>query len=226
MLLRALLAILAICVPTLNESAHATDRSRQTPPVGTARLDLAEKQLTEKEAAEIRRHWQELTRDPGTPTAGAADGDVTIVEFFDYQCPDCKADEPTVQKLLDQDPRLRIAYKDLPVLGPVSLTAARAALAARRQDKYVPFRLVMMSLRGSLTEDAVYIVAQAVRADMGRLQQDMTAPEIDRQLEANRALAKALHVIGTPTFIIGDQAIEGAIDLSGFKELVARARRK
>jgi protein-disulfide isomerase len=176
--------------------------------------------------AEIKSHWQELTRDPDTPIAGNPDGDVTIVEFFDYQCPDCKADEPVLEKLLAQDPRLRIAHKDLPILSPDSLTAARAALAAEKQGKYEAFRLVMMSLRGPLDDSSIFVVAAAVGVDLNRLKADMASPAIEREIAANRALASALQIAVTPTFIIGDQAIEGAIDISGFKELVARARRK
>jgi protein-disulfide isomerase len=182
--------------------------------------------LAAREAAAIRSHWQELTRDPSTPLAGNPNGDVTIVEFFDYQCPDCKADEPVLEKLLAQDPRLRIAHKDLPMLGPASLTAARAALAAEKQDKYEAFRLIMMSFKGPLDDSTIYVVAGAVRLDLDRLKTDMAAPDIERQIAANRALATALNVAATPTFIIGDQVVEGAIDLSGFKELVARARRQ
>jgi protein-disulfide isomerase len=182
--------------------------------------------LAAREAAAIRGHWQELTRDPSTPYAGNPNGDVTIVEFFDYQCPDCKADEPVLEKLLASDPRLRIAHKDLPMLGPASLTAARAALAAEKQDKYEAFRLIMMSFKGPLDDSAIYVVAGAVRLDLDRLKTDMATPDIERQIAANRALATALNVAATPTFIIGDQVVEGAIDLSGFRELVARARRQ
>jgi protein-disulfide isomerase len=180
----------------------------------------------DKTAIEVRKHWQELVRDPQTPSRGNPRGDVTIVEFFDFQCPYCKADETIVQKLLNQDKKLRIAYKDLPLLGAASVTAAHAALAARLQDKYDAFRLVMMNMKGDISDATVFVVAKAVGLDVARLKQDMQTPAIDAQLEDNLALAKALDVTGTPTFVVGTQVIEGAIDLSGMKELVADARKK
>lgn len=180
----------------------------------------------DKTAVEVKKHWQELVRDPDTPAVGNPHPDVTIVEFFDFQCPYCKADEEIVQKLLGQDKKLRIAYKDIPLLGPASTTAARAALAARMQNKYDAFRLVMMNMKGELSEATVFIVAKAVGLDIARLKQDMQAPTIDKQLQDNMALAKDLDITGTPTFVVGSQVVEGAIDLSGMKELVADARKK
>ena len=165
-------------------------------------------------------------RDPQTPTLGNPRGDVTIVEFFDYQCPYCKANEETVQKLLGQDKKLRIAFKDLPLLGPGSVAAAHAALAARLQDKYDAFRLVMMNMKGELSESSVFVVAKAVGLDLDRLKKDMQAPAIDKQLQDNLALARALDISGTPTFVVGSQIVEGAIDLPGMQELVADARKK
>jgi protein-disulfide isomerase len=131
-----------------------------------------------------------------------------------------------VQKLLHQDKRLRIAYKDIPLLGPASLTAAHAALAARLQDKYDAFRLVMMNMKGELSDATVFVVAKAVGLDVERLKKDMQLPQIDQQVQQNLALAKSLDVTGTPTFVVGNQVVEGAIDLSGMKELVADARKK
>jgi protein-disulfide isomerase len=180
----------------------------------------------DKAALEVKRHWKELVGDPETPEAGNPKGDVTVVEFFDYQCPYCKADLPIVQQLVAQDKKLRIVYKDLPLLGPASMTAARAALAAREQHKYEPFRLVMMNLKGQLADDTIFVVAKAVGIDVDRLKRDMDAPAVDQQLRANMALAKALDINATPTFVVGDQVVEGAIDLSGMKELVADARKK
>jgi protein-disulfide isomerase len=180
----------------------------------------------DKQASEVKKHWHELVDDPQTPVDGNPHGDVTLVEFFDFQCPYCKADEEVVQKLVHQDGRLRIAYKDIPLLGPASVTAAHAALAARLQHKYDPFRLVLMNMKGELSDATVLVVAKAVGLDVEKLKQDMQLPEIDQQVQENMALAKDLDVTGTPTFVVGKQVVEGAIDLSGMKELVADARKK
>jgi protein-disulfide isomerase len=167
----------------------------------------------------------EMFDDPQTPVGGNLHGDVTLVEFFDYRCPYCKKVQPSVEKLVGEDPNLRIAYKEFPILGPVSVTAARAALAARQQGKYLSFHNAMMASTGGITDDTVYKVAGSVGLDIARLKRDMTAPEISAALQANHALATALDVGGTPTFIIGDQLIPGAIDLSDLEKLVAEARK-
>jgi protein-disulfide isomerase len=178
---------------------------------------------TASQAIAARHH--EIFEDPQTPVGGNPQGDVTLVEFFDYRCPYCKKVQPSLRKLLREDPKLRIAYKDFPILGPVSVAAAQAALAARRQGKYEAFHDAMMAATGEITGDTVYQVAGSVGLDLGRLKQDVDAPEIGAALKANRALADALDIGGTPTFVIGDQLVPGAIDLARLEQLVVQARR-
>jgi len=168
----------------------------------------------------------EIFDEPGTPVGGNPKGDVTLVEFFDYRCPYCKQVQPRLKELLAGDHQLRIAYKEFPILGSVSVAAARAALAAHRQSKYEAFHDAMMAASGQITEDTVYQVAGAVGLDVDRLKRDMSSPQIDAALKANHALAEALDITGTPGFVIGDQIVPGAIELSSLKDLVAGARRK
>jgi protein-disulfide isomerase len=174
----------------------------------------------------IRDRRREIFDDPATPVGGNPQGDVTVVEFFDYQCPYCKQVRPAIQKLLDQDRKLRFVYKEFPVLGEQSDIAAHAALAARLQGKYEAFHDVLMAAKGRISEDAVFRIAGSVGLDVDRLKHDMTNPEIDQSLSANRALAKALDLRGTPGFIIGDHVIPGAIDLDALKTMVADARKR
>jgi len=155
-----------------------------------------------------------------------AQGDVALVEFFDYRCPYCKQVHPAIQKLLDQDRKLRFVYKEFPVLGEPSDLAAHAALAARLQGKYGPFHAALMAIKGPITEEVVYRVAGSTGLDVERLKRDMADPEIDRALSANKALANALDIRGTPGFIIGDHIVRGAIDLDDLKEMVADARKQ
>ena len=138
---------------------------------------------------------------------------MTIVEFFDYRCPYCKQVLPALQTLLKEDHKLRFVYKEMPVLGPASVTAAHAALAAQRQGKYEAFHTAMMATKGQITDETVYKVAGSVGLDVDRLKQDMSAPEIEQALKANLALADALNIRGTPGFIIGNHIVPGAIDL-------------
>ena len=168
----------------------------------------------------------EIFDEPGTPVGGNPKGDVTLVEFFDYRCPYCKQVHPRLQELLADDRQLRIAYKEFPILGAVSIAAARAALAAHRQSKYETFHDAMMAAKGEITEDTVYRVAGSVGLDVDRLKRDMSSPQIDAALRANHTLAEALDITGTPGFVIGDQMVPGAIELSSLRELVAGARRR
>jgi protein-disulfide isomerase len=179
-----------------------------------------------KAAQVLRDRRHEVFDDPATPVGGNPQGDVTIVEFFDYRCPYCKQVHPAIQKLLDQDRKLRFVYKEFPVLGEQSDIAAHAALAARLQGRYEAFHDAMMAAKGQISEEVVYRVAGSVGLDVDRLKRDMTDPEIDRALSANRALAKALELRGTPGFIIGDHIVPGAIDLDALKTMVADARKQ
>jgi protein-disulfide isomerase len=173
----------------------------------------------------LKDRRREVFDDPATPVGGNPQGDVTIVEFFDYRCPYCKQAQPALQALLDQDHKLRFIYKEMPVLGAPSVTAARAALAARLQGKYEFFHAAMMATKGQITDDVVYQVAGSVGLDLDRLKRNMAAPEIDHALKANLALANALDIRGTPGFIIGEHIVPGAIDLDALKNLVADARK-
>ncbi len=171
-----------------------------------------------------RKH--EIFDDPATPVGGNPHGNAAIVEFFDYRCPYCKQVQPSLQKLLDQDPQLRLFYKELPVLGPASVTAAHAALAAQKQGKYEAFHRAMMAARGQISDDTVYKVAGSVGLDVEQLKKDMAAPEIAQALKANLALADALNIHGTPAFIVGDKIVPGAVDLDALKDMVADARKR
>ena len=167
----------------------------------------------------------EVFDNPATPVGGNPKGNVTIVEFFDYRCPYCKQVLPALQALLKEDHGLRFVYKEFPVLGPASVTAAHAALAAQRQGKYEAFHTSMMAAKGQITEDTIYKVAGSVGLDVDRLKHDMAAPEIEQELKANLALAEALNIRGTPGFIIGKKIVPGALDLDALKDMIAEARK-
>jgi protein-disulfide isomerase len=179
-----------------------------------------------KTAALIADHRHQLYDDPQTPVGGNPHGDVSLIEFFDYRCPYCKETQPALEKLLANEPRLRLVYKELPILGRVSVTAAHAALAAGRQGKYEAFHRAMMAARGNITDATVFQVARSVGLDLHRLERDMAAPEIDKAIAATVKLADALDINGTPTFVIGDRMIPGAIDLTGLQQLVADPGKK
>jgi protein-disulfide isomerase len=187
--------------------------------------DKANRDADAKAELVLRDRQHEVFDDPATPVGGNLQGDVTIVEFFDYRCPYCKQVQPSLQTLLDQDRKLRFIYKEMPVLGAPSVVAAHAALAARLQGKYEAFHTAMMATKGQITNDVVYQVAASIGLDVDRLKRDMAAPEIDEAVKANLALATALNIHGTPGFIIGDHIVPGAIDLDALKNLIAEVRK-
>ena len=187
------------------------------------RLNREADAKAEKVLSDQRR---EIFDDPATPVGGNPRGDVTIVEFFDYRCPYCKQVLPSLQALLKEDQKLRFLYKEMPVLGPQSVTAAHAALAAQRQGKYEAFHNAMMATKGQITDETVYKVAGSVGLDVDRLKQDMSAPDIGQALKTNLALANELNIRGTPGFIVGNHIVPGAIDLEALRNMVADARKE
>ena len=173
----------------------------------------------------IAEHRDEILKDPDSPVAGNPKGDVTIVEFFDYRCPYCKQVEPSLAQLRKDDPKVRFVYKELPILGPDSVIASRAALAAHRQNKYQELHDALMRARGTLDEATVLKIAAEAGVDVNRLKADMGSPDVERIIKRNVDLAHALTINGTPGFIIGDQLVPGAVDMATLKSLVADARK-
>jgi len=166
-----------------------------------------------------------LLADPSSPVGGNPKGDVTIVEFFDYRCPYCKEVEPSLERLLKEDGRLRIVYKEFPILGPASVYAARVALAARAQGKYDEFHRTMMAVKGSIDEDIVRRTASSVGIDMTKIGATLADDSISRIIKSNFSLAEALDIDGTPAFIVGDALLPGAADIDTLRQAVAKVRK-
>lgn len=168
----------------------------------------------------------QLFNSPTDPTFGGDNADVIVVEFFDYKCQFCKKTWPTLAKLLDEDRGVRLVYKEFPILGEDSVYAARASLAVHRQDekKYKKFHEALMRASGTLTEKVVMAVAKSVGIDTGRLKESMQDEEINTIIEGNLRLAQSLGISGTPTIIIGDQVIPGAVNLKTMQAYVRAAR--
>jgi protein-disulfide isomerase len=176
-----------------------------------------------RQKAAIAAHQDELLDAPDTPVGGNPDGDVTLVEFFDYRCAYCRRVVPSMRALLDEDRGLRVVFKEFPVLGEDSVRAARAALASQSQDGYVPFHFALMAA-DDLSIEGIRAAAAAVGLDPDRLEADMSSPEITAAIEANYELANQLGIEGTPAFVIGDQLIPGAVDKTRLDQLIRQAR--
>ena len=152
-------------------------------------------------------------------------GKVPIVEFFDYQCGYCKQVAGAMRQV-QGDRDVRFIYKEIPILGEPSTIAAKAAIAARRQGKYVELHNALMAHRGRLSEDSVMKLAGEVGLDVKQLKSDMERPEVEQAIDANLELARALGIRGTPTIIVGDALVPGAIEFAQLRELVDAARKE
>jgi protein-disulfide isomerase len=181
----------------------------------------AEEKARVKQAISTRQN--ELLNDPSSPTSGNPNVDVTVVEFFDYRCGYCKRAAGAVTQLQKEDPRVRIVYKDLPILGEASELAAKAALASRAQGKHQAFHEALLASKAEMTKEEVLHIAGEVGLDTKRLEADMANPEWQTVIDRNRALAKDLGISGTPGFIVGTELVPGALDLNGLKDLITRA---
>jgi len=164
-----------------------------------------------------------IFKDPETPVANPA-GAVPVVEFFDYRCGYCKKMLGDVRRLRQENQAVRLIFKDLPILGPDSVIAARAALASRAQGKYEAYHFALMDTRGAFTEERVLAIAKEVGLDTERLKRDMQDPKIQAQNDSNIALA--LQVRDGMIADVSDQAalVPGAIDFATMQKLVEKAR--
>lgn len=183
-------------------------------------------QAAEAAAAQqaIMDRADEILSDPDSPVGGNPEGDVTLVEFFDYNCTYCRRVAPVMAEVLATDSELRVVYKEFPILGEGSVFAARAALAAERQAQYHAFHSAMMAFPGQLNQQTVLAVAGEVGLDVERLRADMEDPAIQAMIDRNYGLAQALGINGTPGFVIGDTIVPGAIDLAAMQAAIADAR--
>ena len=187
------------------------------------RMQREQQQQAEAALQEVE---DELLYDAGTPVAGNPDGDVTIVEFFDYNCGYCKQVMPSIQTLLETDNDVRYVFKEFPILGPGSVTASRAALAVwnLEPEKYLPFHVALMTNRGSIGEQQILDIGERVGIAPATLRAEMQNPEIEEKLRANVELGQRINVRGTPAVIINGEIVPGAVSLDALKERISAAR--
>jgi len=206
------------------------DLIRREPEIVLEALDALEKrgEARQREAAKqaLNERRRELENDPDMPVAGNPQGRVVIVEFFDYRCPYCKRMAAPIKELLAAEKDVKLVRRDWPILGPPSVIASRAALAARAQgeQRYEKFHDALMTARVQLDENSIFQIARESGLDIDRLRRDMESPRIAAILQKTDALARALAFTGTPGFAIGDALVPGAVDLATLKNLVAAAR--
>jgi protein-disulfide isomerase len=169
-----------------------------------------EKEQAEKLKVAIAENAKEIYRDPHADIAGNPDGDITVVEFFDYNCGYCKRGLSDIVKLVENDPKVRVVFKELPILSKASEEASRVAIAAGKQGKYWEMHREMLSTKGVLNETVALNIAGRLGLDIDKLKQDMKSPEVEAEIKKSEDLAKKMGVNGTPHFLVGDRAIPGA----------------
>lgn len=164
--------------------------------------------------------------DRGSPSGGAEAPDVTVVVFTDYQCPICKATDPALEQLIAKDPHVRVIFKDWPIFGEASRAAARAAIAADRQGKYLAFHKALMTSRAKLDNEQIRRIGIAAGVDWPRLEHDADSQdlEIKRQLARHATQAWSLGLQGTPAYLVGPYLIEGGLNEGHLAQAVERAR--
>ena len=168
-----------------------------------------------------------VLRDPDIPSAGNPDGDINIVEWFDYNCPYCRKIDPELRQVVQDDGKVRLVLKDWPILGPVSKVASRMALAAKYQDKFMAAHEAMIGVASKLTEPRIGELLSGAGVDMDRLKRDLetNAKAIDGILARNNSQALAFGFKGTPSFIVGKFRVPGVLTMAEFEMVIADARK-
>ncbi len=168
-----------------------------------------------------------VLRDPDIPVAGNAAGDITIVEYFDYQCPYCRKLEPELRQVVKDDGKVRLVLKDWPILGDVSVTAARMALASKFQDKFLSAHEALIGINSKLTGPRIGELLAGAGIDVDRLNRDLAtnAKTIDAIIARNHEQATAFDFRGTPSFIVGKFRVPGVLTMAQFDQVIADARK-
>lgn len=234
--------LLASVLPTNTVQAQAADRSVEDIEQIVREYLLSNPEVILQALRELERREQAaadtarsqslgalaptLTASPLTPVFDHEESDVTLVEFFDYQCGFCKRIFPAVQNVMAEDKKLRVIFVEYPILGPASVTAARAALASKVQGKYLDFHTALMTHQGRLTDAVVFQKAVEVGLDVETLRSDMEAPEIAEYLDMTRSISEALQIRGTPAMVIGDEFVGGFIPEDQIRAIIENAREK
>jgi len=168
-----------------------------------------------------------VLHDPDNPVFGNSDGDIAIVEWFDFNCPYCRKLEPELRQVVQDDGKVRLVFKDWPVLGPASVTAARMALASKYQDKFIQAHDALIAVNSKLTEARIREVLAGAGIDLDRLDKDLASNSsaIDAVLARNDDQAAAFEFRGTPSFIVGKFRVPGVLTMAQFGQVIADARK-
>ncbi len=186
--------------------------------------DYQTKGVAEAQQQALQANARKIFENDMTPVAGNPDGDVRVVEFFDYNCGYCKRVVGDVNKLIENDDQVKLILIDYPILDPTSETAARWAMAADKQGKYLEFHNALLTKNERISDELLEATAKDLKLDVDQLKKDAASEEISVYLEGNRALAQSLNINGTPAFIVEDEIFPGAISYDSMKQAVDSKR--
>ncbi|MDO8534191.1 MAG: DsbA family protein [Xanthobacteraceae bacterium] len=239
----ALIAGLAVAAPLQAAPLSKADREAieavikdyllQNPEVLRDALMELEKRANAEESGKraeaLKKNQKLIFESARGVVVGNPKGDITIVEFFDYNCGYCKRALADMLDLIKADPKLKFVLKEFPVLGPGSLEAAKVAIAVRMQDKdgakYLAFHRALLGSRGEANRERALAVAKEAGADMARLEKDLASAEINATIEESVKLAEALGIGGTPSYVIANEIVPGAIGFNGLKNKLDAVRK-
>jgi protein-disulfide isomerase len=239
----ALAVSLAVAAPALAQTNALSEPQKKEVQKLVREFLLTNPEVIQEAIVELERRQQEaqknaqasaliserntLLHSPRGNLVGNPSGDVTLVEFFDYNCGYCKRALADVRTLMKSDPKLRVVLKDFPVLGPESVEASRVSLAVKQQisgEKLFDYHTRVMETRGRVNGERAIAVAREMGLDMARLQKDLDHAEVRASLQENATLGDKLGLTGTPAFVIGDEVISGAVGLDPLRRIVASTR--
>ena len=182
--------------------------------------------LQEKEVAKLLASNREAIQKPFAGAwAGAADGDVVLVEFFDFNCPFCRQGAADVDRLLAEDAKLKVVFRDMPVLGPESERFAQASLSAANQNRYRKFYMSVFQGQGVLSQERLIRTVRQAGMNEAQVARDLNSKALKGEIEMNLSLGRALGITGTPSYVVGDRILSGAVGYDALKEAIAAARK-
>jgi len=204
---------------------YLTNKHPEVMAQGLQTLQQREQESAEaKTKSEVDKAKDRIFNDPNTPFVGNPKGNVTVVEFYDYQCGYCKMSEEATEKLIREDKNLKFVFKDFPILGPASAEAAKASLASVKQGKFQAFHDALMNKKDHLTSDLIYQTAKDAGLDVDKLKKDMNDSSVTDEINATLKLGQDIGARGTPMFIIGDTIVPGAMQYEQLKQAISDAR--
>lgn len=187
--------------------------------------EKAQKKQNEDAQKVVEENRAFFYTDPSLPEAGNPKGDVTVIEFFDYNCGYCKHALDVVKKVVDNDKNVRVRFIDFPILSPQSETASKWALAAAKQGKYWEFHQAVMTSPAPKTEENLANIAKTVGLDVEKLKKDAASDEVKKEIERNKEMAQKLGINGTPGFIVGKEILRGFAEYDAFKTIIDKQRK-